>query len=68
MSDKKDDTTSIEVFVACERGHLHPVGTIEGVFRPNGRGEVVYEDKNSSSVGYSGNPRFSKNYDQMDWN
>lgn len=51
----------------CPDGHMHAIGRIDGVLHRNDTGEVVYEDKNSSFVG-GGNPRYSANYDKMDWN
>lgn len=58
-----------EVFNTCPLGHKHLVGHLEGVIHhyEEERGEVVYEDKNSSFVG-GGNPVYSSNYDNMDWN
>lgn len=70
MSDEKKKGESIDgvLFHQCPEGHMHRIGTLEGVLvRDGDRGEVVYEDKNSSFVG-GGNPRYSANYDKMDWN
>ena len=70
--DKKNKGESIEgvVFQTCPSGHVHYVGKLEGTLHREDQaeqGEVVYEDKNSGFVG-GGNPRYSANYDNMDWN
>ena len=72
MSDeKKNNGEPIEgvLLSTCPSGHVHPIGRIEGTLFRDGQeqGEVVYEDKNHSFVG-GGNPKYSTNYDQMDWN
>ncbi len=72
MSDKKDKGEPIEgmLFKECDNGHVHPIGKFHGFLDRTDigpQGEVVYEDQKSSSVG-GGNPRYSANYDSMNWN
>jgi hypothetical protein len=59
MGKKQDDDGDVYVkdapmFATCEEhGTTKYVGNFTGVLHKNPEGETVYEDKSSSSVGYS---------------
>ena len=66
MGKKRDEddihVEDVPVFATCEKhGTTAYLGRVSGVIRQEPEGETVYEDRNSSSVGYS--PRYTNKWE-----